>query len=414
MLHRVVVTGFGTISPLALTVEGTWERIRRGESGVGVIQNFDISDFPVRIAGEAVDFDPLDYMDRKDARTMDRFIQFGIAAAREAVAVSGLAIPLTDPERVGVAVGSGIGGLATIEKQHKILLKRGPKRISPFFIPGIIINMVSGQLSIKYGAKGPNISTVTACATATHAVGEAVRYIQRGDADVMICGGAEAAITPLAVAGFASMRALSTRNEEPEKASRPYDIDRDGFVIGEGAGILIVESLDHARRRGAGVYAEIKGYGLSGDAYHISAPSEDGSGPMRAMANAIRDAGLKPADIQYINAHGTSTPAGDRVEALAIKHVFGDYTDKVAVSSTKSMTGHLLGAAGGLESILTIKAILNGIAPPTINMENRDPSCAIDCVPNTARPLEIRNALNNSFGFGGTNACLVLSRYEEN
>ncbi len=414
MLHRVVVTGFGTISPLALTVEGTWERIRRGESGVGVIQNFDISDFPVRIAGEAVDFDPLDYMDRKDARTMDRFIQFGIAAAREAVAVSGLAIPLTDPERVGVAVGSGIGGLATIEKQHKILLKRGPKRISPFFIPGIIINMVSGQLSIKYGAKGPNISTVTACATATHAVGEAVRYIQRGDADVMICGGAEAAITPLAVAGFASMRALSTRNEEPEKASRPYDIDRDGFVIGEGAGILIVESLDHARRRGAGVYAEIKGYGLSGDAYHISAPSEDGSGPMRAMANAIRDAGLKPADIQYINAHGTSTPAGDRVEALAIKHVFGDYTDKVAVSSTKSMTGHLLGAAGGLESILTIKAILNGIAPPTINMENQDPSCAIDCVPNTARPLEIRNALNNSFGFGGTNACLVLSRYEEN
>ncbi len=411
MKRRVVVTGVGVVSPLGLTAEETWHRSLKGESGIGPITLFDASSYPARIAGEAKGFDPLNYMDKKDARKMDRFIQFACAAAAEAVDRSGLTITPENAERVGVAVGSGIGGLSLLEEQHKILLERGPGRISPFFIPGMIINMASGQISIRYGAKGPNIATVSACSTASHAIGEAARYIQRGEADAMICGGAEAAVSPLAVAGFAAMRALSTRNEEPTRASRPYDQDRDGFVMGEGAGVLILEAIEHARARGAQILAEVSGYGLSGDAYHISAPSEDGDGPMRVMLNAIRDAGLNPSDIQYINAHGTATPVGDKVETLAIKRAFADHAGRLCVSSTKSMTGHLLGAAGGLEAVLTILAIRDQVAPPTINLEKPDPECDLDYVPNTARPMEIIHALSNSFGFGGTNASLLLSRY---
>ncbi len=412
MKRRVVVTGYGVLSPLSLTAEGTWERVLKGESGIGPIEGFDVSSYPVRIAGQVPGFDPLNYMDKKDARKIDRFIQFALAATQEALAMSGLEITSGNAERVGVAVGSGIGGLRTIEEQHKILMERGWGRVSPFFIPGIIINMASGQISIRHGAKGPNISTVTACATASHAIGESMRYIQRGDADVMISGGAEAAVTPLSIPGFAAMRALSTRNDEPETASRPYDADRDGFVMGEGAGVLVLESLEHARARGARIMCELTGYGMSGDAFHVSAPSEDGDGPMRAMVNALEDAGLPPSDIQYINAHGTSTPAGDSVETLAVKRCFGDHAATVAVSSTKSMTGHLLGAAGGLEAILTIQAMRDGIAPPTINLRTPDPACDLDYVPNEARPMAIEHALSNSFGFGGTNACLVLSKFD--
>lgn len=412
MKRRVVVTGMGVVSPLALTAEETWGRILRGESGAGPITHFDTEGWPVRIACEVKGFDPLQYMDKKDARRTDRFIQLALAAAREAMASSGLRITAENAERVGVSVGSGIGGIATIEEQHKILLERGHSRISPFFIPGIIINMVSGQISIEYGAKGPNLSTVTACSTSSHALGEAMRYVQSGEADVMIAGGSEAAVTALSVAGFASMRALSTRNDDPPKASRPFDARRDGFVMGEGGAILILEELEHARRRGAAILCELTGYGLSGDAYHISAPSEDGDGPARVMANALKDAGLTPSQIDYINAHGTSTPLGDRVEVLAIRRVFGEHAERLAVSSTKSMTGHLLGAAGALESALTILAIRDQVAPPTINQEERDPECALDTVPNAARPMTIRHALSNSFGFGGTNACLVFSRFE--
>lgn len=411
MKRRVVVTGVGLVSPLGLTAEETWQRVLKGESGIGPITHFDTSGRPVRIAGEVKGFDPLAYMDKKEARKMDLFIQFAMAAAHEAVAMSGFAVTPQNAERVGVAVGSGIGGLSTIEEQHRILLERGWGRISPFFIPGIIINMASGQISIKYGAKGPNISTVTACSTASHAIGESMRYIQRGEADAMICGGAEAAVTELSVAGFAAMRALSTRNDEPARASRPFDAGRDGFVMGEGAGILVLEELDHARTRGAHILCEVIGYGLSGDAYHISAPSEDGDGPMRVMANAIRDAGLKPEEIDYINAHGTSTPLGDKVETLAVKRLFGEHARRLAISSTKSMTGHLLGAAGGLEAVLTIHAMRDAVAPPTINLEVPDPDCDLDYVPNRARPMVIRHALSNSFGFGGTNACVTFSLY---
>jgi len=412
LARRVVVTGIGAVSPLALDAEGTWRGVLAGKSGIDKIRDFDASKYSVQIAGEVKGFEPERYMPPKDSRKMDRFIQYAMAAAAEAMEHSKLPLPLIDPERVGVSVGSGIGGLRTIERQHSILLEKGPRRISPFFIPAIIINMASGRLSIEYGAKGPNISTVTACATSSHAIGEAMRYIQRGDADVVISGGAESAVSPLAIAGFASMKALSTHNNEPARASRPYDAERDGFVIGEGAAILILESLDHALERGATILAEIKGYGLSADAYHISAPSQDGDGPMRAMHNAIRDAGLRPEDIQYINAHGTSTPTGDRAETIAIKGAFGDYAKRVAVSSTKSMTGHLLGAAGALEAIISILAVREGIIPPTINLEHPDPECDLDYVPNEARKLDVTNALSNSFGFGGTNACLVISRYD--
>ncbi len=413
MTRRVVVTGLGLVSPLALTAEGSWQRVLKGESGIGPITLFDAAAFPARIAGEVRGFDPLAYMDKKDVKKMDRFIQFACAAAQEAMQMSGLAVTPGNAERVGVAVGSGIGGLSTLEEQHKILLERGPGRISPFFIPGMIINMASGQISIRYGAKGPNIATVTACSTASHAIGESMRYIQRGDADAMICGGAEAAVSPLAVGGFAAMRALSTRNDEPEKASRPYDAGRDGFVMGEGSGVLVLEELECAKARGANILAELVGYGVSGDAYHISAPSEDGDGPARVMANAIRDAGLQPPDIQYINAHGTSTTVGDKVETIAVKRVFGEHAGRVCVSSTKSMSGHLLGAAGGLEAVLTILAIRDQVAPPTINLDVPDPECDLDYVANRARPLPIRVALSNSFGFGGTNACVALARYEE-
>ena len=412
MKRRVVITGVGLVSPLGLTAEESWQKVLKGESGIGPITHFDTSGRPVRIAGEVKGFDPLAYMDKKEARKMDLFIQFAMAAAQEAVAMSGFGVTPQNAERVGVAVGSGIGGLSTIEEQHRILLERGWGRISPFFIPGIIINMASGQISIKYGAKGPNISTVTACSTSSHAIGESMRYIQRGEADVMICGGAEAAVTELSVAGFAAMRALSTRNEEPARASRPFDAGRDGFVMGEGAGILVLEELDHAKARGAHILCEVIGYGLSGDAYHISAPSEDGDGPMRVMANAIRDAGLKPEKIDYINAHGTSTPLGDKVETLAVKRLFGEHARTLAISSTKSMTGHLLGAAGGLEAVLTIHAMRDGMAPPTINLEVPDPDCDLDYVPNRARPMAIRHALSNSFGFGGTNACVTFAQYE--
>ncbi len=413
MTRRVVVTGLGLVSPLALTAEGSWQRVLKGESGIGPITLFDAAAFPARIAGEVRGFDPLAYMDKKDVKKMDRFIQFACAAAQEAMQMSGLAVTPGNAERVGVAVGSGIGGLSTLEEQHKILLERGPGRISPFFIPGMIINMASGQISIRYGAKGPNIATVTACSTASHAIGESMRYIQRGDADAMICGGAEAAVSPLAVGGFAAMRALSTRNDEPGKASRPYDAGRDGFVMGEGSGVLVLEELECAKARGATILAELIGYGVSGDAYHISAPSEDGDGPARVMANAIRDAGLQPSDIQYINAHGTSTTVGDKVETIAVKRVFGEHAGRVCVSSTKSMSGHLLGAAGGLEAVLTILAIRDQVAPPTINLDVPDPECDLDYVANRARPLPIRVALSNSFGFGGTNACVALARYEE-
>ncbi len=411
MSRRVVVTGLGAVSPLGLSAEETWQKARAGQSGIGKISLFDASGFPVQIAGEVRNFDPTNYIDRKDVKKMDRFIQFAMAAAKEAIGQSRLAITPENAERVGVAIGSGIGGLITIEAQHKTLLERGPSRISPFFIPGIIINMASGQVSIAYGAKGPNISTVTACATSSHSVGESLRIIQRGDADVMISGGAEAAVAPLAVAGFAAMRALSTRNDAPEKASRPYDKDRDGFVMGEGAGVLILEELEHAKRRGAPILCELSGYGTSGDAYHMTAPSEDGDGPRRVMQNAIRDAGLAPGEIGYINTHGTATPTGDKAEALAIRQVFGENVP--ALSSTKSMTGHLLGAAGAIEAIICIMAIRDQVAPPTINYDTPDPDCPLDCTPNVSRASEIRHALSNSFGFGGTNACLVFSKYEE-
>ncbi len=412
MKRRVVVTGLGAVSPLGLTAEGSWQRVLRGESGIGPITLFDASAYPARIAGEVAGFDPTNYMDRKDVKKMDRFIQFACAAARMAMEMSGLKVTPENAERVGVAVGSGVGGIQLLEEQHKILLERGPSRISPFFIPGMIINMASGQISIRYGAKGPNIATVTACSTASHAIGESVRYIQRGEADVMICGGAEAAVTPLAVGGFAAMRALSTRNDEPQRASRPYDVGRDGFVMGEGSGVLVVEELGHAKARGASIVCEVVGYGLSGDAFHISAPSEDGDGPMRVMQNALRDAGLPPEAVQYINAHGTSTPVGDKIETIAVKRVFGEHAHKLSVSSTKSMSGHLLGAAGGLEAVFTILAIRDQVAPPTINLEVPDPECDLDYVPNVARPMPITVALSNSFGFGGTNACLALAKYE--
>jgi len=411
MARRVVVTGMGCVSPLGLSAPDTWARAREGRSGIAPITNFDASDFPVRIAGEVQDFDPLSYMDKKDARKMDRFIQFAIAATDEAMESSGLEIRSDNAERIGVSIGSGIGGLSTIEAQHKVLMTRGCTRISPFFIPGIIINLASGQISIRLGAKGPNMATVTACATGAHSIGSSYRMIQLGEADAMICGGAEAAVSPLAVAGFASMRALSTRNEEPERASRPYERDRDGFVMGEGAGVLILEELELARRRGATILCEVTGYGMSGDAYHISAPSEDGDGPMRVMKNAIDDAGLRPQDIQMINAHGTATVAGDKAETLAVKRLFGEES-RVAVPSTKSMTGHLLGAAGGLEAILSIYALRDQIAPPTINLENPDPQCDLDHVPLKSRPVAARHVMSNSFGFGGTNAALVFSRFD--
>jgi 3-oxoacyl-[acyl-carrier-protein] synthase II len=410
--RRVVVTGIGLVSPLGIGTESNWAALMSGTSGIGPITHFDASQFAARIAGEVRGFDPLRFVDKKDVKKMDAFIQYAIAATQFALEDAALTITPEMGPNVGVSVGSGIGGFSTIEREHLSLVNGGPRKISPFFIPSAIINLAAGQLSIRYGAKGPNTATCTACSASAHAIGDAYEVIRRDAADVMIAGGSEAAITPMSVGGFAALRALSTRNDEPTKASRPFDRDRDGFVVGEGAGILMLEELEFARRRGARVYAEIVGYGMSADAYHITAPSEDGDGAYRVMRATLKSAGIEPSQVDYINAHGTSTPHGDNVETLAIKRAFGECAKKLAVSSTKSMTGHLLGAAGGLEAGITALAVHHQAAPPTINLENPDEECDLDYVPQTARKLPIRYALSNSFGFGGTNAALLFKRYE--
>ncbi len=412
MERRVVVTGVGLISPLGVGTRINWEGMLAGRCGVGPITRFDASAYPVRIAGEVKGFDPANFSPAKEVKKSDLFIHYALAATRFALEDSRLRIDASNAERVGVFIGSGIGGLPSIERQHAELLERGPKRISPFFIVGLIVNLASGQVSIRYGARGPNLANSTACSTGTHAIGDSARLIARGDADAMIAGGTEAVITPLAVGGFAAMRALSTRNDDPATASRPFDAGRDGFVIGEGAGIVVLEELGHAVRRDAPIYAEVVGYGLNSDAFHISAPSEDGEGAVRVMRLALADAGVGPEAVDHINAHGTSTPIGDRIETIAIKTVFGERAPRIAVSSTKSMTGHLLGAAGGLETGITALAVHHGFVPPTINYATPDSDCDLDYVPNTARRMEMRYAMNTSFGFGGTNACLLLRRHD--
>ncbi|HEX4595722.1 MAG TPA: beta-ketoacyl-ACP synthase II [Bryobacteraceae bacterium] len=411
MSRRVVVTGVGLLSPLGIGTEDTWQAIRQGRNGISRIEQFDATEFACRIAGEVKNFDPNRYIERKEIKKMGRFIQFGIAATEFAVAQSRLRIDAHNAERVGVYIGSGIGGFEVIEREHKILLEKGPSRISPFFIPATIINLASGYVSIRTGAKGPNSATATACTSSAHSIGDSYKIIQRGDADVMICGGAEAAVTPMSIGGFAAMRALSQRNDEPEKASRPWDAKRDGFVVGEGSGMLILEELEQARRRGATILAEIVGYGMSSDAHHITSPPEDGDGAFRVMQRALVDAGLEAAQIDYVNAHGTSTDVGDKIETRAIKRAFCEHAYKLAVSSTKSMTGHLLGGAGGLEAGITVLALRDQIAPPTINHEFPDPECDLDYVPNQAREMKIEYALTNSFGFGGTNGCLIFKRF---
>jgi 3-oxoacyl-[acyl-carrier-protein] synthase II len=408
----VVVTGVGLLTPLEIGTEASWEAIKAGKSGIGPITQFDASAFSCRIAGEVKGFDPAQYIEKKEIKKMGRFIQFAIAAAEYALQGSGLKVTPETAEQVGVYIGSGIGGFEVIEREHLTLLEQGPRRISPFFIPATIVNLASGYVSIRSGAKGPNSATATACTTSAHSIGDSFRLIQRGDADAMICGGTEACITPMGVGGFAAMRALSTRNDEPQRASRPWDRDRDGFVVGEGAGILVLEELEFARRRGAHILAEVVGYGMSADAFHVTSPPPDGEGAYRVMRNSLRDAKIEPQQVDYINAHGTSTDVGDRAETGAIKRAFGDHAYKVAVSSTKSMTGHLLGGAGGLEAGITVMAIRDQIAPPTINYENPDPECDLDYVPNQARPMKIEYALSNSFGFGGTNGSLIFKRYE--
>ncbi|GBC79000.1 3-oxoacyl-[acyl-carrier-protein] synthase 2 [bacterium HR09] len=412
MPSRVVVTGVGLISPLGVGTEPTWEALIAGRSGVGTITKFDASTFPVRIAAEVKGFDPQAWLDAKEARKFDLFVQYALAASLMAVENSGLKITPDVADRVAVVLGSGIGGLPLIEENHRTLQEKGPRRVSPFFIPGAIINMCAGLVSIRLGAKGPNMATCTACSTSAHAITDAYLYIRHGYADAAIAGGAEAVIDPLAVAGFASMRALSTRNEEPEKASRPWDRDRDGFVMGEGAGVLVLEELEFALRRGAPILCEVLGIGMTGDAYHITAPCEDGDGAARVMAAALKDAGIAPEQVDYINAHGTSTPHGDRIETVAIKRVFGEHAYKLAVSSTKSATGHLLGAAGGLETGITALVVARDVIPPTLNLDNPDEGCDLDYVPHQARKQTVRVALSNSFGFGGTNACIVLGKWE--
>jgi len=412
MKRRVVVTGLGMVTPLGTGVEKNWEAVCAGKSGLGPISKFDASEFACRIAGEVRDFHAEDFMDKKMTRRFDVFIHFSIASAKMAMEDSGLKIDSSNANRIGCLTGSGLGGLSTLEHYHKVLLEKGPQKISPFFIPAIIANMVPGQIAIEFGAKGPNTSIVTACAASCHAVGEAFKLIREGVSDAMITGGSESVITPLAVGGFCAMRALSTRNDEPERASRPFELNRDGFVMGEGAGILILEELTHALDRGANIYAEVAGYGLSGDAYHISAPAPDGSGAISCMSMAIKDAGLEPEDIDYINAHGTSTKLNDEAENRAVKAVFGDHAYKLAISSTKSMTGHLLGGAGGVESIYSVLTINRGVIPPTINYETPDPECDLDYVPNKARKANVKTAMSNSFGFGGTNASLLFKAYE--
>jgi len=411
--HRVVVTGLGLVTPVGIGVKPSWEALLEGRSGIGVIRTFDSSDLPVNIAGEVKDFDPLRFMEPKDVKKMDRFIHFAVAASTMAMEDSGLKITLENAERAGVIIGSGMGGLPAIEYYHKIYLEKGYRRITPFFIPMLIINLASGQVSIKFGAKGPNSAVATACATGSHAIGDAFKVIQRGDADVMIAGGTESVITPMAIGGFAVMKALSIRNAEPERASRPFDSGRDGFVMGEGAGIVILESLANARKRNAKVYAEIAGYGMTSDAYHITAPAPEGAGAASCMKATLKDAGVSPEAVDYINAHGTSTKYGDELETAAIKTVFKDHAYKLSVSSTKSMTGHLLGAAGGVETVIAILSIQHNVIPPTINLDNPDPECDLDYVPHKPRYRDVECALSNSFGFGGTNACLLFKKYRD-
>ncbi len=410
--RRVVVTGIGMISPLGVGNEATWQGLIEGRSGVGPITKFDASAYACRIAGEVKGFNAEEWIEKKEVKKSDTFIHYAVAAAQMAVTDAGLDTSKEDQDRIGVIIGSGIGGLPLIEEMHKKLIEKGPSRMSPFFIPGLIVNLASGHISIRFGCKGPSSAPATACATGAHAIGDSMKIIRYDEADIMFAGGSEAVISPLAVGGFAAMRALSTRNDEPQRASRPWDLERDGFVMGEGAGIVILEEREHALARGAKIYCELTGYGMSSDAFHITSPSEDGSGMARVMATALKDAKLQPADIDYINAHGTSTPVGDRTETIAIKKVFGEHAYKLAVSSTKSMTGHLLGAAGGLETAIAALALKEGILPPTINYENPDPECDLDYVPNKARKVDVRHVMSNSFGFGGTNATLVLSKHE--
>ncbi len=417
--RRVVVTGLGALTPLGNTAEEFWTGLVQGRSGIGPITKFDAGErdangeyrYPTRIAGEVRGFDPLRYVDRKEARRLDPYLHYAIACSVMAVEDAGLDTGKVDGDRFGVLIGSGIGGITTLLEGERVRLEKGPERVSPFVIPMLIINMASGLVSMRFGARGPNSAVVTACATGNHAIGDAFRLIQRGDADVMIAGGAEAIIVPLTIAGFSAMKAMSTRNDEPEKASRPFDAHRDGFVPSEGGGVVVLESLEHALRRDARIYAEVLGYGMTADAYHMTAPDPEGDGASRAMALALRDAGVSPAEVGYINAHGTSTPYNDRFETLAIKKVFGDHARKLAVSSTKSMTGHLLGAAGGVEAIATVLALCRGVLPPTINYETPDPDCDLDYLPNQARKQEVEVALSNAFGFGGTNATLVFRKY---
>ena len=411
--RRVVITGVGLVSPLGIGTGATWDGLCAGRSGIGPITRFDAGAFAARIAGEVKDFDPLDFIGRKDVKKMDVFIQYAIAAAEFALRDAGLKTDLPLGPRAGVFIASGIGGFSTIEREHRALLDGGPRRISPFFIPSAIINLAAGQVSIRFGAQGPNSSTCTACSASAHAVGDAFEIVRRGTADVMIAGGSEAAITPMGVGGFAAMRALSTRNDEPERASRPFDDDRDGFIIGEGAGVVVLEERDRARRRGVPCYAEVAGYGMSGDAYHVTAPAEDAGGAVRVMRAALDDAGVEPSAVDYVNAHGTSTRYNDKLETLAIKKCFGDHARALAISSTKSMTGHLLGAAGGLEAGIAALAVRDQVLPPTINLERPDPDCDLDYVPNRKRETAVTYALSNSFGFGGTNASLLFRRCDE-
>jgi 3-oxoacyl-[acyl-carrier-protein] synthase II len=409
--RRVVVTGIGLVSSVGIGTGANWDALLAGRSGIGRISRFDVSQFATQIAGEVKDFDPQQFLEKKDVKKMDIFIQYAIAASQFAMDDSGLAVTPANADRIGVYIASGIGGFSTIEREHRALLEGGPRKISPFFIPSAIINLASGQVSIRFGAKGPNSATCTACSASAHAIGDAFEIIKRGDADAMIAGGSEAAITPMGVGGFGAMRALSTRNDDPERASRPFDRDRDGFIIGEGSGVVIIEELEMARARGARIYAELVGYGMSADAFHITAPSEDGEGAVRVMRQCLNSAGVGPEAVDYINAHGTSTPYNDKLETLAIKRCFGAHATSLAISSTKSMTGHLLGAAGGLEAGITALAVHTQQVPPTVNLDNPDLECDLDYVPHTARKLPIEYALSNSFGFGGTNAALLLKRY---
>ena len=410
-MRRVVITGMGLVTSLGHDTASTWRNIREGRSGIGIIDAFDTSDFSSRIGGTVRDFDVTPYMSAKEARKNDPFIHFGVAAACQAIDDSGLEVTEANAERVGIAIGSGIGGLPGIEKGHDAYLAGGPRKISPFFVPSNIINMIAGNLSIKYGIKGPNYGIVTACSTGTHNIGDAARMIERGDVDVMIAGGAEMATSPMGLGGFASARALSTRNDEPEKASRPWDKGRDGFVLGDGAGVVVVEELEHAKARGARIYAELVGYAMSSDAFHITLPPDDGDGARRCMVLALKDAGLAPDEVDYINAHGTSTPAGDVIETRAVKAAFGDHAGKLMVSSTKSMIGHLLGAAGGVEAVFAVLAIHDGVVPPTINLDEPEDECDLDYVPHTARDVKVDVSLSNSFGFGGTNGTLIFKRF---